>query len=278
MPRATTFYSTLDVASAHAVERSARPASSRRQARQRLGHRLRQALIRLPNQALHFRPGPRTLSVVLATGCAALLYLFSTADAFYVEKVVVEGNSTVTAGEVAQASGAGSYNIFFLQFGDVEQRVRAIPAVRDAHAWYEWPNVVHVSVVERTPAFGWESNQHTSWVDETGTLFDMTAPLTATLTVHDADNKARQRLDPALMTALKAIALAAPALKRIDFADAGGLSFADEHGWRILVGQPDQIGAKLSMLKALSEYVAAQKIDVEYLDVRLPERAFYKPK
>jgi hypothetical protein len=32
------------------------------------------------------------------------------------------------------------------------------------------------------------------------------------------------------------------------------------------------------MVQSLSAYIVTQKIDAEYLDVRLPERAFYKPK
>ena len=96
--------------------------------------------------------------------------------------------------------------------------------------------------------------------------------------VNDLDNQVRTSLDAPLMATLRALASALPNLKRLDYSDAKGLSFADEHNWRVLFGQPDQTNAKLGMLRTLSTYLLAQKVDVEYIDVRLPERAYYKPK
>jgi hypothetical protein len=98
------------------------------------------------------------------------------------------------------------------------------------------------------------------------------------MTVRDLDKKYRARLAPHLESGVQAIAKAAPGVKRLDFSDSKGLSFTDEHGWRIIIGQPEQIGDKLAVLQGLTTYLVSQKIDAEYLDVRLPDRAFYKPK
>ena len=56
-----------------------------------------------------------------------------------------------------------------------------------------------------------------------------------------------------LVAAFRALAAALPNLKRVDYSDAKGLSFTDEHNWRVLFGQPEQTNAKLSMLRTLVE-------------------------
>ena len=83
--------------------------------------------------------------------------------------------------------------------------VQALPGLKNARAWYEWPNIVHVSVVERTPLVLWESNRHTSWVDETGHVFNAFRQVSNALTVVDLDNQQRAKIDPHLVSGLKTI-------------------------------------------------------------------------
>jgi cell division septal protein FtsQ len=257
---------------------SGRNGGAPRQARPRIRFRLRRRLRALPGLIAAYRPGPRTFALLLVLVCGSALYLFGEYDDFYVQQVAVDGNAAVTPEEVEHASGALNYNIFFVQFGLVERRVQSMPAVKTASAWYEWPNIVHVSLIERQPVFGWEFNRRTAWSDDSGQLFNMVDAPTGMLTVRDLDNKDRVRLAPPLVSGVQAIAKAAPGVKRLDYSDSKGLSFTDERGWRIIIGQPDQIGDKLAVLQGLTTYLVSQKIDAEYLDVRLPDRAFYKPK
>lgn len=268
----------------HARRTAPRPArrsshhASRRQARRTLRYRLQSRLKRAPRKLVSARPGGRALSLWLVVVCGWALYLFGTSDWFYVDTVLVEGNSTIPADEIVKASGAMYDNVFYLDFGQIEKQVRALSAVQVAHASYVWPNIVRIAVEEQKPVFVWESNRQTAWVDETGQLLAARTALTNTLIVRDADNRQRTQVDPRLIGSVRAMAAALPQVKRLDYSDVKGLSFTDEHGWRILFGQPEQINAKLAILEALSAYLVAQKINVDYVDVRLPERAFYKPK
>jgi cell division septal protein FtsQ len=257
---------------------SVRPGPARRQARPTLRRRLRVRLALIPRQVAAFRRSPRMLSLVLLCVCAGLLALFANGDWFYVQNVAVDGNAVMATDDISAASGVTNFNIFFVRFGDVDQRLRALPGLKSAKSWYEWPGVVHVSVVERTPLVIWESNRHTSWVDETGQVFNALRPLSNALTVVDLDNQTRATIDPHVVAGLRAIETALPALKRLEYSDVKGLAYTDEHGWRVLLGQPTEISAKLVMVQSLTSYIVVQKIDAEYLDVRLPERAFYKPK
>jgi cell division septal protein FtsQ len=257
---------------------SVRPGPALRQAHPTLRRRVQLRLARIPRQLSAFRRSPRMLSLTLLVACTLLLVLFANGDWFYVEGVQVDGNAVISAGDISAASSVTNYNIFFVRFGEVDQRVRALPGLKSAKSWYEWPNVVHVSVVERTPLVLWESNKRTSWVDETGKVFNAFRQVSNALTVVDLDNQTRTQIDPYLVSGLKTLQAALPNLKRLEYSDVKGLTFTDEHGWKVMLGQPAEINAKLAMLQSLSAYIVAQKIDAEYVDVRLPERAYYKPK
>ena len=257
---------------------SVRPGPARRQAHPTVRRRVRERLARIPAQLAAFRRSARMLSLLLLLGCGSLLALFANADWFYVDKVQVDGNAVIPTAAIGAAGNVANYNIFFVRFGEVDQRVRALPGLKSARTWYEWPNIVHVSIVERTPLVLWESNRRTSWVDETGQVFNALRQVSNALTVADLDNQPRTKIDPQLVAGLKSIQAALPNLRRLEYSDLKGLSFTDEHGWKVLLGQPAEINAKLAMLQSLSAYITAQNINAEYVDVRLPERAYFKTK
>ena len=258
---------------------SPRLRSGPRQARQTMRRRFRSRIASIkPRLLVAQEPRLRLPAIVLLSGCVALLAFFSTSDLFYVGQVTVEGQSLVSAEEIRRAAGADNYNVFYLNFGQLQQRVLGVPGIRDATVSYEPPNSLRLSVLERTPLLTWESGKRTAWVDDSGTIFTIGKAPSGLPIVRDSEGKARQRLDPKLVSGMLVLFTALPGLRRADYADMRGLTFDDERGWKILFGAPEQINAKLAMLNALVTYLNAQKIEPEYVDVRQPERAYYKPK
>src|SRR5262249_405834 len=130
----------------------------RRQARQKLSRRF-QSKLPTPRKLVWQRPGVHAVSLGLLVLSPPLLYWFGTDDLFFGQSIGVEGNTTISAAEVVRASGAANFNIFFLQFEDIENKVRALPGVQVAQVTYEWPNLLHISVSERKSVFVWESNK-----------------------------------------------------------------------------------------------------------------------
>ena len=255
-----------------------RAATRRRYVRRKLSRQLQSRLALGRPRLSSIYSGAHALSLWLLVACASLLYWFGSSDAFYVGAVLVTGNTRVPTGEITDASRAANQNVLFLDFSRLAAQVRAVPGVRDVVIRYELPNVLHLDVVERTPLFVWESGKRSVWVDESGLLFGARGALDNALTVSDLDNLPRASIDGALLAGIRALAAALPAVKRMEYSEAKGLSFVDEHRWRVLFGSPDQVNAKLAMLRTLSAYLTAQKVDVDYIDVRLPDRAYYKPK
>jgi len=250
---------------------------SRRQARQRLRRRFQNKLA-APRKLLQAPSRAHAVSLLLLVMGIGVLGWFGTSDLFFIQNINVAGSDVVASEAVVHATGAQNFNVFFLQFGEIENRLRALPGVSDAAVSYEWPNTLHITLMERKAVFGWELNKKTSWVDDAGQIFQAPAPLTNPLVIRDNDQRARAQVAPPLVSGAKVIAALLPNVKRLEYSDAMGLSFTDEHGWRVILGQPEQLNAKLAMLRELSAYLVVQKIDAEYIDVRLPARAFYKPK
>ncbi len=250
----------------------------RRQARRTLRYHFKSRLTPAPRRLVPTRPGARTLSLLLLIICAGALYFMGTSEMFFVESILVEDNLSVPTKELVDASEALHVNILFLRLDEIEERVRKLADVSDASVSYEWPNILHVHVVERKPILVWESGKQSAWVDESGHIFPARSTLTNTLAIRDVDNQARTEIDARLLVLAKLLPATFPAVKRLDYSESKGLSFSDERGWRIILGQPEQLTAKLAMVQALSAHLIAQKIEPEYIDVRLPERAFYKTK
>ncbi|MBI1802733.1 MAG: FtsQ-type POTRA domain-containing protein [Chloroflexi bacterium] len=250
----------------------------KRQARRKLHLRLSRSLKPAGLRAGRANLSAFVVSAALLMAGMGALFAFGTSEAFTVQSVVVEGNSLTAAETIAGASETAGRNIFSLHFGEVQHKLQALTSLKEVHAAFDWPNAVRLSVVERQPLFAWESAKRRSWVDDSGVIFTASIVPAGTLTVLDLDNRPRTTVEPSVVAFVKSLSAAMPALKQIEYSDSRGFGFIDGRGWRVLIGQPDQLNVKLSVLNVLAAYLIAQKIDPEYIDLRLPERAFYKAK
>jgi len=254
--------------------------ATQRQAHPKFRRRFQRATTATRPRAMTAWLSVRLLCIALLAACAWLLYWFGTDDQFFVDTIIVEGNSTIPADEIAQAAVVRHWNIFFLSQREIEARINSIEGVKNANASLEWPNTVRVQVVERQPSFVWQlaARAESWWVDESGRMFPARSTSLTLPVVRDLDNQPRAQLDMQLVAALQTLTTELPNVKQLEYSTTKGVSFQSERGWRVLLGQPEQLNAKLTMLNALTLQLSAQKITPEYVDVRLPERAFYKPK
>jgi hypothetical protein len=67
-------------------------------------------------------------------------------------------------------------NLFRLRTDQLEDSLRQLPAVLDAHVIVSLPDTLAVTVVERTPVIVWNINGHRYLVDRTGLLYASAAP------------------------------------------------------------------------------------------------------
>lgn len=110
------------------------------------------------------------IAVVLAILLVGWLLWFS--SLFSVRTVSVSGSETVSTAQVEEALAipAGS-PLLTIDTDELEQRVEAIPAVRDAEVSRSWPSTIEVSITDRTPVATVSVDGAPWLIDDTGTPY-----------------------------------------------------------------------------------------------------------
>lgn len=208
----------------------------------------------------------------------AALYEFATADIFYAFSLDTQGLGYLTRGQVEDASGIVGYNVFFIESGAVERSLRKLPEVRSAYVWIGMPNQVVVQIEERQPEIVWLRSGEVFWIDAEGMGFKARASRPDLPVVRDLDRspvKPGQPVTAAAVSAVRAFRDAWPDAPRIfEWSLADGLTFTDEHGWKILLGDAREMDIKVAKLKALISLLIAQKTKVKFIDLGKGEPYF----
>jgi cell division protein FtsQ len=92
---------------------------------------------------------------------------------FPISAVTITGQSGLTDAEVLEASGIGPKNsLAFLDVGEVRDRLRAVPLVKDASVRKLYPDRVLIEITERQPYALWQQEGRVSVVAADGTVID----------------------------------------------------------------------------------------------------------
>jgi hypothetical protein len=110
----------------------------------------------------------RTVSGLLVIGLMGVLYLFLTANAFFVSSVAIGGEKYLTREEIFRFSDVAQQHIFWIDPVEVETRLESVPNIAEANVYTGWPpDMLQIVVVEREPALIWEQGIRV-WVDVNG--------------------------------------------------------------------------------------------------------------
>ncbi|MEX0786638.1 MAG: FtsQ-type POTRA domain-containing protein [Dehalococcoidia bacterium] len=94
-----------------------------------------------------------------------------------VQDVTVEGNSSVSTDLVLSIAGIEGNSIVRPGFGGAEERLIALPLVKDVQISRDWPNGARITVVERTPWGQWQIGDARYTIDVEGVVLELPAPL-----------------------------------------------------------------------------------------------------
>lgn len=192
-------------------------------------------------------------------------------DTFYVYKLEIAGTRYLTQAEIEKASGILNYNIFFVDARAVEQTLARLPEVKSARVTTRIPNQVAVSIVERKPEIIWLRGNEVYWVDSDGIGFRARANLTELPVLRDLDQtvvKPGERLQPNAISAYWAFRAVYPDGPRtLDWSAARGLTYTDEHNWKIYLGDADEMAGKLAKLRALIPLIVGLGQSIHFIDL-----------
>ena len=225
-------------------------------------------------------------TLIFLVTVAGLVWIAFWSPLLNVSKIQVVGARHGSVDAVRGATGVDfDDNLLLVSTGDVVDRVRELPWVRDARVDRKLPGTVRVRVFERTPAVVL-SNDSGQWtIDARGRVLDggasskqlPTLSGTEAATVRPGDELS----DPALTGALKAFrglpkklrvrvaAIFAPTVERI--------TFALDDQTIVRYGAPEHLAGKNSVLAALLRSLDAQGRRASYIDVRVPTRPALGP-
>jgi cell division septal protein FtsQ len=223
--------------------------------------------------------GPRVGSLLLAlASLAALAYLFLS-DSYYVFEVTLHGNSLVTTEEVFQRSEVEGYSIFFIDPVAIEERIRAIPDVREATVQVSLPNVMVIDVQERQARAVWQTGDDRYGVDDEGTAVSLREGAEPSIVIRDLDSTPLElgaRVNLEALTAAETFQSLLPSVTDFDYSREHGISYLDHHGWRVYLGSEQGAELKVAVLDALVNQLESQAAAVELIDVRFPESPLYE--
>jgi cell division septal protein FtsQ len=114
------------------------------------------------------------LMMLLAAAAAIIVVLNS--PLLEIRSVTVAGQQRVSPDAIAQLAALTGENILLADLEAARQRILAQPMVRDASVGREWPNTIHVRILEREPWVRWEVDGEVWAVDRDGVVLEGVEP------------------------------------------------------------------------------------------------------
>ncbi|MGD8997193.1 MAG: FtsQ-type POTRA domain-containing protein [Anaerolineae bacterium] len=227
-------------------------------------------------------------ALLVCAAVAAAVGLWLTLDArFYVYGADITGARRVSHEEVFEASELMGLHVLWARPATIEAQILdELPSLETAQVRCSLPSDCSIAVVERQPRVLWDEGGELWWIDEEGAVFpvqDGAAGLEGVTDVAgrwlvrgplprggegDLDERVRVAL-----TELWASGLAAPS--QFDYSTERGLSFVNERGWRVILGQGPGMGERLRVLDLMTAHLESRGVVPRFVDVRFPTVPYY---
>lgn len=240
--------------------------------RQKTSHRLRRWLGERSWNLSHAGAG-----LLLALALACLVFVFTSLD-FYIFRADVHNTRYATAVEVYRQAGIDGFSAFFIRPATVSRRLLQLPTVQSADVRVRLPNRVDIAVVEREPVLLYQVQAETRWVDAQGVLMPAADSRSDLVKLVDDSLSAQldpQHIDPALLLAIQQITRDLPQIDTFRYQEPFGMYFFSPEGWRVLLGEAEDMNSKLLTWTALRKDLLRKKAAVQEVDLRF-QRPFWR--
>jgi hypothetical protein len=215
-----------------------------------------------------------------------IIVYVSADEKFFVNRPEVVGAHYVDRSSILGAADVDQLNIFWIEPGEVEERVAQLQGVKTVRVRCRLPASVAIEVTEREPVALWhvKSLGQESWLDEDGTVLPYAGDPQAPGIVFVIDSSGRQlqvgaTIEPAdLVQSAQRLADVLPETKLFYYHPVRGLSFVQHSGgdeWPVYVGTSEDLPRKIRVVEVLTGYLAANNIRPTYVDVRTASHPLY---
>lgn len=261
---------------------------------------------RVPTNALrHFFLSARWLSLGLFALTVYAVYLIGADVRFYLTYIPVEGSFTIPPADIVAASDLAGAHIFAVDPGTAAAQIADLPGVVSATVTVGWPNEVLIRIREDNPVAVWQEGGQDYWVTENGRLIPARTGSIGLLRIQSEMAESRVLGDTAELqndwlidpfepgsdeTAVTQLAfipdeiLAAalqlrdlrPAIDRLYYRPAGGLSYEDSRGWRVYFGTGSDMAQKMTIYEAIVDDLLTRGVTPAYISVSNKEKPYYR--
>lgn len=217
--------------------------------------------------------------VVLLSG---LLFIFSTADFFYVRSIAVGGLRYLSKEEVFAFTKVANQHVFWVDPEAVRQNLLQSPSIADARVWLDWsPQLVNIVIEEREPAIVWEQSGTALWVDIQGRIMMQREDRNDLVRVSAGDNVEQGilgqtgRVDEDIVIGAIQLQELLPEATLLRYDSVKGLGYANAQGWSVWFGVGRFMQEKVAIYRTISQDLLARGIQAGEVNIVNPDAPFY---
>jgi hypothetical protein len=222
----------------------------------------------------------RLFSGLIVVSLGVVLFLFFSADAFYVHTIGVSGLRYLQKDEIFRWAEIADLHLFWIDPAQVRASIMRSPAVADAEVLLGWPpNMVLINIQEREPALIWSQAGVDLWVDLHGFVLMQPPQERADLIRVVAEGAGelltpRDRLPGELVTGALQLAPLLGEARTLRYHPVDGLGFARPEGTEVWFGSGVDMPTKLLVYEAILADWAARGATAREINVGNPDAPF----
>jgi hypothetical protein len=134
-------------------------------------------------------------------------------------------------------------------------------------------------LVERPAFLVWSQGEAQVWVADDGMVMPARGDLPNAIVLDAAGSTALKpgdMLDPMLVVAIKELVQIQPEVRVYQYSDDYGLSFRNDYGWMIRLGNGQEIETKVTLVNAITDHLLTVSVEPAFVDVRYLEAPYYR--
>jgi cell division septal protein FtsQ len=228
------------------------------------------------------RVGWRIFSGLVVLSLVGVLFLFFSADIFYIHSINVAGLRYITKEEVYGLADIANMHLFWVDPTEVRRSLLRSPTIADAQVEVGWPpNMVQIVVEERQPALTWEQAGVATWVDLQGRVMRQRENRKDLVRIV-ADNAIEGPLGPNVQVPSEVVAGALqikslyPNIEMLRYNPNKGLGYQDGRGWEVWFGTGTDMPEKLRIYTAMVNNLLSRGIQPSEVNVVNPDAPYYR--
>lgn len=223
----------------------------------------------------------RIFSLLIVVCLSVVLFLFFSADVFYVRAIYVSGTRHLEESEIFRLAEIAETHVFWIDPTQVRERILQFPAVADAQISLHWPpNMVRIAITEREPSLVWTQSGISAWVDIHGNVL-MAPPenrpdlLTITTVGIDSPIRISDKIPQDVVDGARQLRELVPNTPNLVYDTIKGLGFTNADGANVWFGSGRNMPMKILIYKSLMNDLNTKGVKPVEINLVNPHAPYY---